>query len=45
MRLVMDKMFFGVAGNPDEFYEAGNKRSEQIPEWLNNYGLNAYEYQ
>ena len=41
----MDKMFFGVAGNPDEFYEAGNKRSEQIPEWLNNYGLNAYEYQ
>ena len=41
----MEEMFFGIAGNPDEFYEAGNKRSEQMPEWLKNYGLNAYEYQ
>ncbi|MEI6286987.1 MAG: TIM barrel protein [Bacillota bacterium] len=41
----MEEICFGVAGNPDEFYEAGNKRSEQMPEWLKNYGLNAYEYQ
>jgi len=41
----MKKLFFGTAGNPDEFYESGNKRSEQMPAWLSDYGLNAYEYQ
>lgn len=39
------KAWFGPAGNPDEFYDAGNKRSEQMPAWLASYGLNAYEYQ
>ncbi|MFA6074735.1 MAG: TIM barrel protein [Negativicutes bacterium] len=41
----MNKVYFGTAGNPDEFYESGKKRSEQMPEWLKNYNLSAYEYQ
>lgn len=36
---------FGVAGNSDSFYKDGNKASEQMPEWLFNFGLDAYEYQ
>ena len=41
----MNQPRFGPAGNPDDFYESGYKRSEQIPAWLVKYGLNAYEYQ
>ncbi len=36
---------FGVAGNPDEFYNKGYKNSESMPEFLKNLGLDAYEYQ
>ena len=36
---------FGVAGNPDGFYEKGNKVSEQMPAYLKEIGLDAYEYQ
>ena len=36
---------FGVAGNSDSFYESGNKASEQMPKWLFDFGLDAYEYQ
>ena len=36
---------FGVAGNSDSFYASGNKASEQMPEWLAEFGLDAYEYQ
>lgn len=36
---------FGVAANPDGFYEAGYKNSEQMPEYLSNISLDAYEYQ
>ncbi|MCX7780220.1 MAG: TIM barrel protein [Negativicutes bacterium] len=36
---------FGPAGNPDAFYEAGNKASVAMPRWLAGQGLNAYEYQ
>ena len=36
---------FGPAGNDEEFYESGYKNSEQMPEYLANKGLNAYEYQ
>lgn len=36
---------FGAAGNGDLFYAQGNKASEQMPEWLKNFGLDAYEYQ
>ena len=36
---------FGPAGNDEEFYESGYKNSEQMPEFLNKKGLNAYEYQ
>lgn len=36
---------FGVAGNSDSFYKDGNKASEQMPGWLSDFGLDAYEYQ
>lgn len=38
-------MKFGPAGNDDSFYEAGYKKSYQMPEYLNKIGLDAYEYQ
>lgn len=38
-------IYIGVAGNPDSFYEAGYKRSAQMPQYLEESGLNAYEYQ
>lgn len=39
------RAIFGVAGNSDSFYADGNKESAQMPEWLANFGLDAYEYQ
>ncbi len=36
---------FGVAGNGNLFYADGKKASEEMPEWLKNFGLDAYEYQ
>ncbi len=36
---------FGPAGNGDLFYNNGHKASEEMPEFLNKYGLDAYEYQ
>ncbi|MTI80245.1 MAG: TIM barrel protein [Firmicutes bacterium] len=36
---------FGAAGNSDSFYEQGNKSSLEMPRWLAEMGLNAYEYQ
>ena len=36
---------FGVAGNGDLFYTEGHKASEEMPEWLSAFGLDAYEYQ
>lgn len=36
---------FGPAGNDERFYEEGYKKSEQIPEYLSQKGLDAYEYQ
>lgn len=36
---------FGPAGNPDAFYAAGFKASADMPEWLADQGLLAYEYQ
>lgn len=36
---------FGVAGNPQDFYDKKNKVSEQMPKYLNEMGLDAYEYQ
>lgn len=38
-------IWFGPAGNPYSFYQQGFSRSWQMPEWLYNMGLNAYEYQ
>ncbi len=36
---------FGPAGNSSLFYNEGNKTSHEIPKWLNDKGLTAYEYQ
>ena len=36
---------FGTAGNPDGFYQAGRKQSKDMPPWLREQGLEAYEYQ
>ena len=36
---------FGVAGNPQDFYDKGNKVSEQMPQYLSDFGLDLYEYQ
>lgn len=36
---------FGAAGNGDLFYSQGFKSSEQMPQWLYDFGLDAYEYQ
>lgn len=36
---------FGPSGNSESFYEQGYKSSVQMPAWLRNIGLNAYEYQ
>ena len=38
-------MKFGPAGNPESFYAAGYKNSEQMPKYLSEIGLDAYEYQ
>lgn len=35
---------FGPSGNGDLFYAQGFKSSLDAPKWLNNRGLNAYEY-
>lgn len=39
------KAFFGTAGNPEGFYAAGKKQSKDMPLWLKEQGLDAYEYQ
>lgn len=39
------KLRFGPAGNPESFYGKGNTDSWQMPEYLAEMGLNAYEYQ
>lgn len=36
---------FGPAGNGELFYEKGYKASEEMPQFLKSYGLDAYEYQ
>jgi len=41
----LDRIWFGPSGNSSKFYEDGYKHSYQMPEWLRNMGLNAYEYQ
>lgn len=38
-------MKFGPAGNPQSFYDAGYKNSEEMPKYLSEIGLDAYEYQ
>ena len=37
--------FFGPAGNSQRFYDDGNKSTWQMMAYLENMGLNAYEYQ
>ncbi|MCF8010421.1 MAG: TIM barrel protein [Clostridiales bacterium] len=38
-------ILFGAAGNTQSFYDQGYKSSLYMPGWLNERGLNAYEYQ
>ncbi len=40
----MRAALFGPSGNPESFYAEGHKSSLDMPEWLANQGLNAYEY-
>lgn len=42
---VVKMIQFGTGGNPQEFYDAGYKKSEQMPEFLAQKGLQAYEYE
>lgn len=35
---------FGPAGNPEAFYDSGHKASIEMPQWLKQQGLTAYEY-
>ena len=37
-------ILFGPAGNDEHFYEEGLKSTTDAPKWVNNLGLNAYEY-
>jgi deoxyribonuclease-4 len=37
-------ILFGPSGNSDIFYEQGYKSSLEMPGWLRNMGLDAYEY-
>lgn len=37
--------FFGPSGNSNKFYDEGYKSSLQMPKWLSEMGLDAYEYQ
>jgi deoxyribonuclease-4 len=37
-------ILFGPAGNSDSFYEQGYKSSIEMPKWLRDMGLDAYEY-
>jgi len=41
----MDMIKFGPGGNPVAFYEQGYKSTYEIMKWLEDMGLNAYEYQ
>lgn len=38
-------IWFGPAGNSESFYAQGFAHSWQMPKWLSDMGLNAYEYQ
>ena len=38
-------IWFGPAGNSESFETMGYKKMEQVPEYLEKMGLNAYEYQ
>lgn len=41
----MDRAKFGPGGNGDMFYASGKKSTVQAPEWVKNFGLDAYEYE
>lgn len=37
-------VLFGPSGCDNEFYEQGHKSILEVPEWIKEYGLDAYEY-
>jgi len=42
--MATDGPLFGPSGNSQLFYQEGHNSSEQMPGWLNDKGLTAYEY-
>ncbi len=41
----MNRAKFGSGGNGEAFYASGKKSTTQAPEWVKNFGLDAYEYE
>ena len=39
-----DRIRFGPSGNSESFYAQGHKHSVEMPQWLHELGLDAYEY-
>ena len=37
-------VLFGPSGCGDEFYSQGHKSILEVPKWIKDYGLDAYEY-
>lgn len=42
---MVNKLRFGTAGCPEDFYSEGHKSALEIPAWLAERGLDAFEYQ
>jgi len=42
--MLNDRIHFDPAGNSASFYNQGHKHSEEMPKWLFDLGLDAYEY-
>ncbi len=41
----MARALFGPGGNSKSFYDDGKKSTSEAPEWVKNFGLDAYEYE
>lgn len=41
----MSKALFGPGGNSESFYASGCKSTHEAPQWVKNFGLDAYEYE
>ena len=43
--LTMSKALFGPGGNSLSFFADGKKSTAEAPEWVKQFGLDAYEYE